>query len=105
MGHSRTAWILLGSVAIPLSLTTCPRKATSRRARWHFPGFTFSPADSSLPKTSPSRCRWLGKSRENTTISSRYTKHEVHCNPRMATSMSLSKVPGALQRPKGITVN
>ena len=39
------------SVAIPSADTMCPRNATRFWQRWHFAGFSFSPAPLSLANT------------------------------------------------------
>ena len=48
---------------------------------------------------------WLSKYLLNTTMSSRYTRTDCHLRPARHRSIRRWKVAGALQRPKGITLN
>jgi hypothetical protein len=50
-----------------------------------------------------SRCSW--NVRPIMITSSKYTRQELYVRPRNTVSISLSEVAGALQSPKGMTVN
>jgi hypothetical protein len=105
MGNSLMTLSFSGSVWIPFRLITCPRNGSSSLKKKYFSGLSFRPAFSNRSNTCSRWHRCLSNVFDPTLISSMYTTTNCHNMSLRTVSISLWKVAGALQRPKGIMVN
>ena len=82
-----------------------PKKVTFCCRNWYLDGCTFSPACLRCSNTSCRLDMCSSKVLPTIIISSLYTRKLIHCSPASTEFISLWKVAGVLQRPKGITLN
>ena len=71
----------------------------------HLDGLSFSPAVLILCRTCLSLLKCCSNDLPKTITSSRYARHVSQVSPSRVASINLAKVAGALQRPKGRTLN
>ena len=97
--------IFLGSHSRPSLPTTCPRKGTDDRNKWYFDDFSCNPYERSHSKIIVRLSSESPNAVPNEMMSSKYTKQQDHRKPCSTRSINLSKVAGALHKPKGMTLN
>jgi len=81
------------------------KKSNLMLKNWHFLGCNFRLACFNRSNTCCKFCKCSSKDLPIIIMSSRYTRQLVHYNPVSTESIRSWKVAGALQSPKGITLN